>query len=90
MLKRPQVPRLHRHPSVFGDEDPPRTIRKSRLCFAVYECSWDLFKSIPSMNDSGKSVFEETVEFNEQHKSHALARINIPAVELAKIFAFGR
>ena len=42
------------------------------------------------MNDSGKSVFEETVEFNEQHKSHALARINIPAVELAKIFAFGR
>ena len=40
-----------------------------------YECTWDLFKSIPSLTRPGKSVFDETVEFNNQHKSHAMARL---------------
>jgi len=40
-----------------------------------YECTWDLYKSIPSLNHEGKSVFEETVEFNETHKSNAMARL---------------
>lgn len=34
-----------------------------------YECIWGLFKSIPSLYNQGKTVFEETVEFNEKHKS---------------------
>jgi hypothetical protein len=33
-----------------------------------YECTWDLYKSIPSLNNEGKTVFDETVEFNEKHK----------------------
>ena len=40
-----------------------------------YECTWDLYKTIPSLNDSSKSVFEETVEFNELHKSNSRARL---------------
>jgi oleate hydratase len=40
-----------------------------------YECTWDLFKSIPALNHPGKSVFEETIEFNEKHQSHAMARL---------------
>ncbi len=40
-----------------------------------YECTWDLYKTIPSLNDSSKSVFEETVEFNERHKSNSRARL---------------
>jgi oleate hydratase len=40
-----------------------------------YECTWDLFKSIPSLNHPGKTVFDETVEFNEKHKSNAMARM---------------
>ena len=40
-----------------------------------YECTWDLYKSIPSLNRTGKTVFDETVEFNEEHKSHSLARL---------------
>lgn len=40
-----------------------------------YECTWDLYKSIPSLENDGKSVFDETVEFNEKHKSHSLARL---------------
>ena len=40
-----------------------------------YECTWDLYKSIPSLNHEGKSVFDETVEFNERHKSNSMARL---------------
>src|ERR1700689_996881 len=40
-----------------------------------YECTWDLYKSIPSLNHPGKSVFDETVEFNERHVSNSMARL---------------
>lgn len=40
-----------------------------------YECTWDLYKSIPSLHKPGASVFDETVTFNEKHPSHALARL---------------
>ena len=40
-----------------------------------YECTWDLFKSIPSLSSPGKTVFDETMEFNEQHKSNSMARL---------------
>ena len=40
-----------------------------------YECTWDLFKSIPSLTLPGKTVFDETIEFNEKYKSHAMARL---------------
>jgi len=40
-----------------------------------YECTWDLFKSIPSLVHPGKTVFEETLDFNEVHKSHSRARL---------------
>ena len=40
-----------------------------------YECTWDLFKSIPSLVDPKKSVFDETVEFNQKHKANSLARL---------------
>src|SRR5271168_4155867 len=40
-----------------------------------YECTWDLYKSIPSLNHPGKSVFDETVEFNGKHVSNSMARL---------------
>ena len=40
-----------------------------------YECTWDLYKSIPSLNDGSKTVFEETMDFNEKYKSHSMARL---------------
>ncbi len=40
-----------------------------------YECTWDLFKSIPSLQTPDKSVYEETMEFNEHHKSNSMARL---------------
>ena len=40
-----------------------------------YECTWDLYKTIPSLHEPGKSVFDETVTFNEKYKSHSQARL---------------
>jgi oleate hydratase len=40
-----------------------------------YECTWDLYKSIPSLTTPGKTVFDETIEFNEHYKSNSLARL---------------
>ena len=40
-----------------------------------YECTWGLFKSIPSLADPRRTVYDDTVAFNEQHKSHAQARL---------------
>jgi oleate hydratase len=40
-----------------------------------YECTWDLYKSIPSLGSPGKTVFDETIEFNEQHRSNSMARL---------------
>lgn len=40
-----------------------------------YECTWDLYKSIPSLYNKGKTVFDETVEFNQKHRAHSMARL---------------
>ena len=40
-----------------------------------YECTWDLFKSIPSLGNPCKTVFEETVEFNQKYQAHSMARL---------------
>ena len=40
-----------------------------------YECTWGLFKSIPSLSNPGRSVFDETVEFNQVMKAHSQARL---------------
>jgi oleate hydratase len=40
-----------------------------------YECTWDLFQSIPSLQDPSKTVFQETLDFNELHHSQAKARL---------------
>jgi oleate hydratase len=40
-----------------------------------YECVWDLFKTIPSLENPQMSVFEETMAFNKQHVPHAQARL---------------
>jgi oleate hydratase len=40
-----------------------------------YECTWDLFKSIPSLSYPHQSVFDETMEFNERHLPNSMARL---------------
>ena len=40
-----------------------------------YECTWDLFRSIPSLSQSGKSVYDETLAFNKENVPHSMARL---------------
>ena len=40
-----------------------------------YECTWDLFKTIPSLVDPKISVFDETVAFNMLVTAHSQARL---------------
>ena len=40
-----------------------------------YECVWGLYKTIPSLADPDKSVYEETIAFNERIKAHSKARL---------------
>ena len=59
-----------------GDPAGGYSLRGGRMLTTDnYECTWDLFKTIPSLNREGKTVFDETVEFNERHKSNAMARL---------------
>ncbi len=64
--------------SLDGAGDPAHgySMRGGRMMTTDnYECTWDLYKSIPSLTRPGKSVFDETVEFNEHHKSNSMARL---------------
>ena len=59
-----------------GDADRGYSMRGGRMLTTDnYECTWDLFKSIPSLAQPGRSVFDETLEFNEKHVSNAMARL---------------
>jgi oleate hydratase len=59
-----------------GDPNRGYSLRGGRM-FTIdnYECTWDLFKSIPSLNSPDKMVFDETVEFNEKHLANSKARL---------------
>jgi oleate hydratase len=59
-----------------GDPEHGYSMRGGRMLTTDnYECTWDLFKSIPSLTDHGKSVFDETVAFNEKYRAHSMARL---------------
>jgi oleate hydratase len=59
-----------------GDAQRGYSMRGGRMLTTDnYECTWDLFKSIPSLTLAGRSVFDETLAFNERHPSHAMARL---------------
>ncbi|NRR29572.1 oleate hydratase [Oxalobacteraceae bacterium] len=59
-----------------GNPETGYTLRGGRMLTTDnYECTWDLFKSIPSLEHPGRSVFEETAAFNERNQSHSMARL---------------
>ncbi len=59
-----------------GDAERGYTLRGGRMLTTDnYECTWDLFRTIPSLENAGQSVYDETIAFNERHPSHARARL---------------
>jgi len=41
----------------------------------AYQCTWDLFSGIPSLDSPGLSVREEILAFNERVRTEAKARL---------------
>ena len=59
-----------------GNAEDGYTLRGGRMLTTDnYECTWDLFKSIPSLEHAGQSVYDETIAFNELHIPHSRARL---------------
>jgi oleate hydratase len=59
-----------------GNPETGYSLRGGRMLTTDnYECMWGLYKTIPSLHNAGKSVFEETMEFNEKFPSHSIARL---------------
>jgi len=59
-----------------GSAEEGYTLRGGRMLTTDnYECTWGLFKSIPSLASPGKTVFDETIEFNVRNVSHSKARL---------------
>jgi oleate hydratase len=59
-----------------GNPDDGYRMRGGRMLTTDnYECTWALFKTIPSITEPDKTVFDETIEFNERMKSNAQARL---------------
>ena len=59
-----------------GNHSDGYTLRGGRMLTTDnYECTWGLFKSIPSLVTPGETVFDETVEFNQKIKAHSQARL---------------
>jgi len=59
-----------------GNPEGGYTLRGGRMLTTDnYECTWDLFKTIPSLSAPGQTVYEEVVAFNKQNISHSVARL---------------
>jgi oleate hydratase len=59
-----------------GDAERGYSMRGGRMLTTDnYECTWDLFKTIPSLTEPGESIFDEMLAFNEKHVSNAMARL---------------
>ncbi len=43
--------------------------------YPAYNCSWNLYKSIPSMIDPKKTVMDDIREFNEKHPKNVTTRL---------------
>lgn len=60
----------------IGTPSDGYVIRGGRMMNSpTYECTWDLYKFIPSLTAPGKSVYQETMDFNDQVKTDAHSRL---------------
>ena len=59
-----------------GDAERGYTLRGGRMLTTDnYECTWDLFRAIPSLEVTGQSVHDEILAFNAKNPSHSRARL---------------
>ncbi|MGL4370510.1 MAG: oleate hydratase [Spirochaetota bacterium] len=59
-----------------GDPNKHYVIRGGRMMnLPTYETTWELYKGIPSIDNPGKSVYDDIVEFNKKVPTNAKARV---------------
>ena len=59
-----------------GDAERGYTLRGGRMLTTDnYECTWDLFRTIPSLEVAGQNVHDEVLAFNAKNPSHSQARL---------------
>ncbi len=58
-----------------GDAETGFIIRGGRMHEEHFVCYWDLLSNIPSYDDPGVSVKDESFEFNTRYVAHAQARL---------------
>ena len=59
-----------------GNATDGYTMRGGRMLTTDnYECTWDLFETIPSLTHPGQSVRDETLAFNKLYIAHSDARL---------------
>ncbi len=58
-----------------GDPDKGFVVRGGRMHEMHYECYWELLSHIPSLEDPGVSVRDESYEFNQRFVSNGQARL---------------
>lgn len=59
-----------------GNPKSGYVIRGGRMFnLPTYECTWELLKDIPSLEDSNKSLMDEFIEFNNTFESYSKARL---------------
>lgn len=59
-----------------GHPDHGYSMRGGRMLTTDhYECTWDLYRTVPSLVHAGQSVYDETVAFNAQHRTRSMARL---------------
>ncbi|MES2143517.1 MAG: oleate hydratase, partial [Pseudomonadota bacterium] len=59
-----------------GDPEKGYSLRGGRMLTSDnYECTWDLFRTIPSLTNPAISVHDETMAFNTVYRAHSMARL---------------
>lgn len=73
-----------------GNPDNGYVMRGGRMMnLPTYECTWDLYKNIPSVTAPGKTVTEETLDFNNRVKTDAKARLVTKDIQKLDVLDMG-
>lgn len=71
------------------EADKGYVVRGGRMLNFTYYCTYDLLSEIPSLVNPGKSVTEETHEFNDKVKTHANARLVDSEANIVDVSSLG-
>lgn len=73
-----------------GSPEAGYVIRGGRMLnYPTYECTWDLFETVPSLEDPDRSVKDVMDEFNERYETYAEARLMDSEQTILDVSSYG-